>query len=258
MQQEIGVQKVSQLVIYYVCALLTKINRQLLIHLALILNIETSTPICSVCLSRNGVVLDIREDRVGNSHARILTVFISQLMEKTNIGLAELDAVAISAGPGSYTGLRIGTSVAKGLCFALNKPLIAVSTLQALAKGMIEKPNDQLALLMPVIDARRMDVYTALFDANCQQLQSPAIKTLDKLYERLIVEHAKTVYVGGNAAFKCREVFNVPTIKFLDNVDCSARLVGILAQEMFNAGKFENPAYYEPDYLKEFEGRKKT
>lgn len=113
----------------------------------LILNIETSSPICSVCLSRDGTVIDCREDRTGNSHAKILTVFIDELFKSNNLSLSELDAVAVSAGPGSYTGLRIGTSVAKGLCYALNKPLISVPTLLALAVGIQKKQMPQAHII---------------------------------------------------------------------------------------------------------------
>ena len=133
--------------------------------MSLILNIETSSTICSVCLAKDGLLLGHRQDKQGNSHARVLTVFIEELMQKHQLSFHQLDAIAVSAGPGSYTGLRIGTSTAKGLCYALNKPLIAVPTLAAMADGVIRQTNDSNAAFMPALDARRMDIYTAVFDA---------------------------------------------------------------------------------------------
>src|ERR1043165_468191 len=132
--------------------------------MALILNIETATPVCSVCIAKDGVPVDYRENTDGNAHAKMLTVFIEELMASTGITMSAIDAVAVSGGPGSYTGLRIGTSVAKGLCYSLDRPLISVSTLLALAFGISKKVNIKDAFYMPVIDARRMDVYTSIFD----------------------------------------------------------------------------------------------
>ncbi len=219
--------------------------------MSLILNIETSTPICSVCLSSKGRVLDIIEDKQGNSHARLLTVFINQLMSNNHITYNQLDAVAVSAGPGSYTGLRIGASAAKGLCYALNKPLIAVSTLQSLAKGMQQATKNDMALFMPVIDARRMDIYTAVFDERMQNILKPDTLTVSKQLETLIVAYGKVV-IGGNAMYKVKEVFNPESAYFLEGVDCSAAWIGMLAEEKFNTKQFENVAYFQPDYLKEF------
>jgi tRNA threonylcarbamoyladenosine biosynthesis protein TsaB len=222
---------------------------------ALILNIETSSPICSVCLSNNGKVLDMLEEKQGNSHARILTLFIQQLITANKIAFKQLDAVAVSAGPGSYTGLRIGASVAKGLCYALNKPLIAVSTLESLAKGMVDETNEPPALFMPMTDARRMDVYSAIYDTRLKNILSPRMLTVNEQLEKLVVAYGK-VFIGGNAMFKAKQLFHGGKIDFLEDIECSARLIGTIADNKFNKKQFENPAYFQPEYLKEFEAKK--
>ena len=133
--------------------------------MALILNIETSSPVCSVCVAKDGAVFAFKESREPNSHARLLTVMIDELFSENKLSFQQLDGIAVSAGPGSYTGLRIGVSVAKGLCYALNKPLISVPTLSSLAEGIKQKVKVTDVFFMPVMDARRMDIYTAVYDA---------------------------------------------------------------------------------------------
>src|ERR1019366_8383901 len=169
----------------------------------LILNIETSSPICSVCLAKDGIVIDYKEDRSGNSHAKILTVFIDELMRNNHFTYNHLDAVAISAGPGSYTGLRIGTSTAKGLCYAMNKPLIAIPTLLTLAIGIQKKVNSSSGFLLPVLDARRMDIYTTLFDSQFNEVLKTFFATADKDFEKTLASYPE-VYVGGSAVSKCK------------------------------------------------------
>jgi tRNA threonylcarbamoyladenosine biosynthesis protein TsaB len=224
---------------------------------ALILNIETSSPICSVCLSNNARVLDILEDQQGNSHARILTLFIQQLMTANKIAFNQLDAIAVSAGPGSYTGLRIGASVAKGLCYSLSKPLIAVSTLQSLAKGMLDENNEPTALFMPVLDARRMDVYTAIDNAELENIFPPHMLTVNEQLEKMVVAYGK-VLIGGNAMFKAKQIFRSGKIDFIENIACSARLIGMIADNKFGKKQFEDKAYFQPEYLKEFETKNKA
>ena len=217
----------------------------------LILNIETSSTICSVCLAKDGQLIDFREDRQGNSHARVLTVFIEELMQKNNVAFAELDAVAVSAGPGSYTGLRIGTSTAKGLCYALNKPLIAVPTLLSMADGTAKQINDPLATYMPALDARRMDIYTAVFDAQGNELLKTMAVTVDEaLVNRL--GSFNNLFVFGSGAEKCKEIFQSDNIHFIDNVNCDARLLIPISEAKSISHQFEDLAYFEPYYLKEF------
>ncbi len=221
-----------------------------------ILSIETSTSMCSVALHTNGVCDDCIEINEQNAHSSKLTVLIEQLLEQNNVHIADCDAIAISGGPGSYTGLRIGTSVAKGLCYAANVPLIAVDTLQALAlacKGMIESENysgDKI-IFMPMIDARRMEVYSSQWSMDMEELSET---------QPLIVDHntietfdsANTYVLCGDGSAKCKDLLNAPHIHFVENCNTTAQTVGTLAYEKFQKNQFEDVAYYEPFYLKEF------
>ncbi len=217
----------------------------------LILNIETSTTICSVCLAQGETVIDYREDRTGNSHAKILTVFIEELFKSKNLPLSALDAVAVSSGPGSYTGLRIGTSAAKGLCYALNKPLISVPTLLALAIGIQQKQQVPSAYYMPVLDARRMDAYIALYDSDLNEVRQTNCITLNEEFENSI-DGLGNIYIGGNATEKCRQAFSSPNLIYTEQVDCDARNMVRISNKKYLKNEFENTAYFEPFYLKEF------
>ena len=217
----------------------------------LILNIETSSTICSVCIARDGELLDHCEDRQGNSHARVLTVFIEDLVQKNNLALSDLDAIAVSAGPGSYTGLRIGTSVAKGLCYALNKPLIAVPTLAAMAGAMLIKANDPDAVYMPAIDARRMEIYTAIFNAEGREILSTRAAIVDEGFAALLESFGK-LFVAGSGTEKCKLIFKSSYIRFVEDIDCDARYMVSIAEEHMKKQQFEDLTYFEPFYLKEF------
>jgi tRNA threonylcarbamoyladenosine biosynthesis protein TsaB len=217
----------------------------------LILNIETTSAICSVCLAKDGKLIDYREDKEGNSHARVLTVFIEDLMLKNNLAFAGLDAIAVSAGPGSYTGLRIGTSVAKGLCYALNKPLIAVPTLHSMVGEMIRKVNDPLAYYMPALDARRMDIYTAVFNYDGQEVLSTRAVTVDAAFVKKIEPFAK-LYIAGSGAEKCKEILPSGQVHFIAGINCDARFLIPYSEERSSQRQFEDVAYFEPLYLKEF------
>ena len=217
----------------------------------LILNIETTSTICSVCLAKDGKPIDFRQDEQGNSHARVLTVFIEDLLQKNNVILASLDAIAVSAGPGSYTGLRIGTSVAKGLCYALNKPLIAVPTLLSMAGEAIAKTNDPQAFYMPAIDARRMDIYTSVFNASAEELLSTRAVTVDGAYKSEL-EHFSKLFVFGSGAEKCKQVLTSGNFHFIPNIYCDARYLAPISESRFLNHLFEDVAYFEPYYLKEF------
>jgi len=223
--------------------------------MALILNIETSTQVCSVSLSVDGKTIGIQESHTKNSHAEQITIFIQQVISKAGYGFQDLDAVAVSKGPGSYTGLRIGVSTAKGLCYALDKPLIAISTLEAMALGMNERIADKdlnNTLFCPMIDARRMEVYCAMFDSNIKMVREIKAEIID---ENSFANELKTntLIFGGDGAPKCKEVLSKSqkTI-FLDDFLPSSRFMSQLAEQKFNDNNFEDVAYFEPFYLKDF------
>jgi len=230
--------------------------------MALILQIETATTSCSVVLAKDGYIVAVREVTERYIHAEVITRFIEEVVNECGFGFNDLDAIAVSAGPGSYTGLRIGISTAKGLCFALDKPLIAVDTLTAMAFGALKSgeiaPTDHL-LLCPMIDARRMEVYTAIFDKNLVQIKPTAAEIIDEhSFSDLLNKHQ--VLFFGDGAEKCREVLSHnPNALFLLDFVNSAAFITSLAQEKFKAGIFENVALFEPFYLKDFiAGKKKA
>lgn len=225
--------------------------------MALILNIETSSPVCSVCVAKNGSAIDFRENTEQNSHARLLTLMIDDLLAANKISFQELDAIAVSAGPGSYTGLRIGVSATKGLCYALNKPLISVPTLAALSEGIKQKVNEDDVFFMPVMDARRMDVYTAFYDTRGKEIFETACVTLNDELEKKISSLGK-IFIGGNAMNKCKSVFTSPEIYFIENVDNDSKSMITISEKKFLENKFEDLAYFEPIYLNEFLPKKKS
>lgn len=212
-----------------------------------ILNIETATKNCSVALAKDGEILfceEIAEE--GYSHAEKLHVFIQSVLEKASLSFKDLSAVAVSQGPGSYTGLRIGVSSAKGLCLALSIPLIAVDTLQVLAAQV--KVNS--GLIVPMIDARRMEVYTAVFDAHLQKL---SVVKPEILTENSFQDLQETVYFIGDCAEKAKTVLKKENFIFLEKVIYpSAREMALLSFNLFQQNKVESVAYFEPFYLKEF------
>jgi tRNA threonylcarbamoyladenosine biosynthesis protein TsaB len=223
--------------------------------MALILNIETATTVCSVCLSDGDKILAIRETRDHNSHSKVVAVFIEEILKETGTDRRKLDAVAVSKGPGSYTGLRIGVSTAKGLCYALDIPMIGVGTLEAMAHGirqqvLPEKP-DLPVVIVPMIDARRMEVYTALFDRNLLPMKetSAEIITADSFADLLPDHH---LIIAGDGAGKCRSTLLHKNIAYLDDFETSSRYMAGMANELFESGVFENTAYFEPFYLKDF------
>ena len=186
----------------------------------LILNIETATEVCSVALSRDGKLLSIRESKNGYTHAENITLFISEVIQEACVSLNDVDAIAVSKGPGSYTGLRIGTSTAKGICFALDKPLIAVPTLKALTLGAVNKlsiVNRQLSILFcPMLDARRMEVYCAVYDSDVNEVESTSAKIIEEnSFQDLL--GSSPIYFFGNGAMKCKSIITHPNAKFADN-----------------------------------------
>ena len=173
--------------------------------MALILNVETATEICSVALSDVNGLVDFRENTEGKSHASLLTVFVEDILKKNNILPNQLDAVAVSSGPGSYTGLRIGVSAAKGLCYGTGKPLISISTLQCMVYGFINQLTDNKideykdALLCPMIDARRLEVYTALFDINGNSQSEITAEIIQESSYNQILENRKILFFGNGS-----------------------------------------------------------
>ena len=214
----------------------------------IILNIETATTNCSVALSKEGKTIFLKEDYDKNySHAERLHVYIDEVLKEAGIALNDLSAVAISKGPGSYTGLRIGVSAAKGLCFALDKPLISVSTLEALAHQV----SCNEGVIVAMLDARRMEVYSAVFDCNYKRIPQIKDQILDEHAFSDYLEKGK-VYFIGNGVEKTKELINHPNAVFIENKLPSANEMGYLAYKKFKTNDFEDVAYFEPYYLKDF------
>lgn len=218
--------------------------------MALILNIDTSTTVCSVALAQDGKIIGIKESNEGLNHSVLLGVYIDDILNSHHIHAAQLDAIAVSMGPGSYTGLRIGVSTAKGLCFGANKPLLAVPTLQALACSVADQLQEN-ALYCPMLDARRMEVYTAFFDRdNHTILDTKAeIITADSFADLLA---AQKVYFFGNGSEKVKSILASPNACFIDQVETSARHLVPLSEELYQQEQFVDTAYFEPFYLKDF------
>ncbi len=215
-----------------------------------ILCLETATEICSVALAADGKCLASAEDTTGNSHAEKIMLLIDECIKQGGISMENIDAVCISSGPGSYTGLRIGTSTAKGICYALQIPLIAVSSLQGIACGAALR-NPEQKLFCPMIDARRMEVYCALYDEKGNTLQeiSNEIVTENSFAETL---EQSTVVFCGNGAEKCKPLFSShPHAMFADSLSSSAHLIPAAFRAWQNK-QFEDTAYFEPFYLKAF------
>jgi tRNA threonylcarbamoyladenosine biosynthesis protein TsaB len=217
----------------------------------LILSMETSSRNCSVALHNDGGLIahyNVSEER---SHSRVITNLIEKLIRENNFLLGDVDAVAVSKGPGSYTGLRIGVSTAKGLCYALDKPLIAINTLQAMA-FQIDISLYKDYLLSPMIDARRMEVYTALFDSENNFVTETEARIINEESYKEILGSRKILFFG-DGSLKCRSLFSgKENSLFLDNINPSATAVGALALKSYSSGLFENLAYFEPFYLKDF------
>lgn len=223
--------------------------------MALILGIETATTVCSVGLWDGETVLGLKETSEHNSHSRVVAVFIEELLRETGTGKKQLDAVVVSKGPGSYTGLRIGVSTAKGLCYALDKPLIAINTLRAMAHGMkqlqVTSKGDLPILYVPMIDARRMEVFSAIYNAELNPVRDTMaeIITHDSFNDLLQGHH---LIIAGDGADKCHNTLVHPNITYLHDFRVSAVYMQNPANESFESGKFENTAYFEPFYLKDF------
>lgn len=228
--------------------------------MALLLNLETATTVCSVSLAKDGKLLALKEINGDYSHAENLTVFIEEVVKQAGINLKEIDGVAVSKGPGSYTGLRIGVSTAKGLCYSLDKPLISINTLEHISLSVnsnaaLVAPEN--SLFCPMLDARRMEVYCALFDEHNNCVMPTAALIIDeKSFAENLNEH--TVYFFGDGAAKCKTALSGnKNVVFIDDVYPSAKNMISLSEEAFNKKQFEDIAYFEPFYLKDFIAGKK-
>ena len=225
--------------------------------MASILCLETSTEVCSVAPSINGKVAAEREDKSGKNHAQRLAGFIDEVMKSKNLPFNKLDAIAVSGGPGSYTGLRIGVSTAKGLCYAAGLPLIAIPSLQAMAHNIVTNIVDfgferkDHMYYCPMIDARRMEVYAAIYDQHLNLVRVIQADIIDHLSFGQYLSDHKILFFG-NGADKCKSTIQHPNALFLDHITTSAHFMAKPAEDAFQKANFVDVAYYEPFYLKDF------
>lgn len=218
-----------------------------------LLHLETSTKNCSVGISRNGKMLCLCEEYSENyGHSEKLHLFVKWALEGAGISLSDLDAVCVGKGPGSYTGLRIGASAAKGFCFGLDIPLIALESVEILARSQIDKGYE---LIIPLMDARRMEVYTAVYDGNAQKLSPIEAKILDE--DSFAEFRGKKIVFVGDGVEKAEEILKMPDADFIKEIHPAARYMISAAEEKFKNKDFEDAAYFEPFYLKEFIAGKK-
>ncbi|WP_300725528.1 tRNA (adenosine(37)-N6)-threonylcarbamoyltransferase complex dimerization subunit type 1 TsaB [uncultured Bacteroides sp.] len=217
-----------------------------------ILHIETSTEVCSVAVSQDGATIFSKEDFKGPQHAVVLGVYVDEALSFVDNHVIPLDAVAVSCGPGSYTGLRIGVSMAKGICYGRNIPLIGLPTLEVMSVPVLlghDLPED--ALICPMIDARRMEVYAAIYDRALHVKKPISADIIDEnSYKEFLDEHP--VYFFGNGAAKCKDKITHPNARFIDNIHPLAKWMFPLAEKAVATNDFKDVAYFEPFYLKEF------
>jgi tRNA threonylcarbamoyladenosine biosynthesis protein TsaB len=225
--------------------------------MAAILNIETATPLCSVALAIDGRVVARRETMEEKSHASRLTVFIEEILREQGLQIKDLHAIAVGKGPGSYTGLRIGVSTAKGLCYGAGIPLIAVGTLRIMfnyAKSVCREkslPLDDNTLFCPMIDARRMEVFSCIYMTSGEEREPISAKIIEPGTYSAYLQNSG-IYFFGSGMDKCREILSHPNAYLLDEIYPHASALAALSEEKFQHKQFENLAYFEPFYLKEF------
>lgn len=218
--------------------------------MVIIVNIETSTEVCSVALSADNKVVWHKENYDGQSHSVLLAKYLSEMFAWAKDNRLEVNAVALSCGPGSYTGLRIGASTAKGLCYGLGVPLLSVPTLQLMAASVAGREGVcRDALLCPMIDARRMEVYTAMFDTKLEQKAEVKAEIVNS--DSFADVHGEVLFFG-NGASKCKDVLNRSNFKFLDGIVPLATDMVKISEQMYFEKKYEDVAYFEPFYLKDF------
>lgn len=226
--------------------------------MALILNLETATEVCSVALASEDGLVDYIENTEGRSHAALLTQFVEKILHRNHVTPSQLDAIAISSGPGSYTGLRIGVSAAKGLCFGAGKPLISVSTLQCIFFNLMEhitgeqKSEYENAWFCAMIDAKRLEVYTALFDSTGMPQTEITAEIVDEQHSFGHILSERKVVFFGNGSDKCHEIIKHANAVFRSGLYPSAKNMIGLSEQKFQNKEFEDVAYFEPFYLKDF------
>ena len=223
--------------------------------MAFILSLETSTTICSAALHNDGELIAVKELLTPQSASSQLAPIIDQLLRDAQISTKEIKAVAVASGPGSYTGLRIGVATAKGFCFALQIPLIAINTLELMAYQVRNSNSKnkwgEESLLCPMLDARRMEVYCLLSDLNLNSVEPTQAKVIDDVsFSEWLSQ--KTIYFFGNGADKCRDIINHPNAKFMEGINSSAVQLGEMAFPKYGTREFEDLSSFEPHYLKEF------
>ncbi|MBP3229852.1 MAG: tRNA (adenosine(37)-N6)-threonylcarbamoyltransferase complex dimerization subunit type 1 TsaB [Prevotella sp.] len=220
--------------------------------MACILNIETSTDVCSVAVSENGACIFDEEDHSGPNHAVKSGVFVDEALSFTDNHAIPFDAVAVSCGPGSYTGLRIGVSMAKGICYARDLKLIAVPTLELLCVPvLLRELVEEGALLCPMIDARRMEVYAGLYDRALRPVREVRADVVDADTYKEYLDR-QPVYFFGNGAAKCMEAINHPNARLIEGIEPLGKYMYPLAERKFLRGETEDVAYFVPFYLKDF------
>ena len=226
--------------------------------MAVILNIETSTEVCSVALTSEGQVLDHRENYEGQTHATLLSQYVKEMLDYARSREMKIDAIAVSIGPGSYTGLRIGLSEAKGLAFGLQVPLIGVNTLQLMAVATMFNHfiEEDRVLYVPMIDARRMEVYTAAYSVALEPVLAPQAMILDENSFGDLLEQGYTLVVMGNGSDKARQVLTRDGVRFIDGIKPVAVEMLALAEKAWREQRFLDVAYSTPLYLKEFQATK--
>lgn len=222
--------------------------------MALILNIETATSVCSVALAKDGNIIAFEESDEGTVHAEKIALYIRNIMKAASFPLTSIDAIAIGSGPGSYTGLRIGTATAKGLNYSLDKPLIAVPTLKAMAMVAAKQLNNSSAVYCPMIDARRLEVYTAVYDSDGAELEPMHAEILDNTS----FSQYKSIAIFGDGMPKMKAMFaNDPSKIWMEEIKATALNMCAFSEQLFAEKAFSDIAYYEPFYLKDFVTGKK-
>lgn len=220
----------------------------------MILSIETATPVCSVALFDGSNVVGLLESVEVNAHSRILHVLIDKLLKESGTDVNSLDAVAVSKGPGSYTGLRIGVSAAKGICYAKDIPLISVNTLKGMAFGMrsLLDSYDQKTLLVPMIDARRMEVYNAVYNIALETVRETSAEVITEDSFSEFIQKGYKLILAGDGTEKCRSILKHDNFNIIVEFAASAKYMIEPVNKAFNEKKFEDVAYFEPFYLKDF------
>lgn len=219
--------------------------------MAKILTLETATKVCSVSIFENDQLIDYVEEHGSYSHAENLAQFVDQLLSRNNITYSQLEAIAISKGPGSYTGLRIGVAFAKGLCFAQNIPLISINSLESLACGAIQEIEQKEFLVCSMIDARRMEVYAAIYNQDLEPIRKIGADVVNEQTYMTFLDK-NMVYFIGDGAEKCRDQIRHENARFEKSIHLSSKYLGEMAYNKFLSKSFEDLAYFEPLYLKEF------